>query len=542
MAGKVLDADTFRGVKAAWGRDPSPAEMADLEAGYRDAMKTALAEQGKSIQPDVLSMVKGGGFAERSLTDTLGQMQEVLKQLSPDLTKDWSLTSPLSQGLVPYDLQAPSKKLFPVLSPLRNKLPRTGGQGAAAVYKRITAISGSGQGQARVRPTHGDSSTASFGGLSLQRPPKITYAADQISTTYRLQGLSDSVLWTAFWAGQGFEDIRELSNTVLLKAMMLAEEALLLGGRGTDSGLSGAYGAATVTVAAISPTGNFQGKPVTALSNATYYVKVTAEGMFGDGQASAEVNVATTAQVVQVNVTADVQGALGYKVYASTSTGAEKFIGRVGYGGTGCFIIHGGNWSTTGATVPAAADSSANDYDGICSILGKDTTTAGFYRRLNAALASKIDQIQDALFGLWDANKADPDEILANGADRRDISDIVLANSASLAYRLEIDSQNGARAGVVVASILNEITGKEIALTVHPWMPQGNLPILSYSLPVPSSEIPNVLEVRNVQDYFSVQWPAIQNTFDASIYLFGALLFYAPMFCGFIQGVKPQTP
>src|SRR2546425_39707 len=133
---QVLDADTFRGAKAAWGRDPSPSEMADLEAGYREAMKTAVADQGKSIQPDILRMIKGGSPAD-GMGDPLSQIQDVLKQLSPDLTKDWTTSSPLSTGLVPFDLMSPSRKLFPVLSPLRNKLPRTQGQGLAARFKRI---------------------------------------------------------------------------------------------------------------------------------------------------------------------------------------------------------------------------------------------------------------------------------------------------------------------------------------------------------------------------------------------------------------------
>jgi hypothetical protein len=536
----LLDSDVFRG-------RGSPAEsdfgkMADLEAEFRDLLKTAVADQGKSIQPDILSQITGPAQGP----DLSGAF-DGLKAVLADLGKDWTLSAPLSTGLVPYDLQAPSKKLFPVLSPLRNVIPRTQGQGTAALAKRIRSISGSGQGTALVNPFHAQGDTASFGGLALQRPPKLNYAADDFSVTYRLQGLSDSVNWLAQWAGQGFEDIRELSNTVLLKGMMLAEEYEILGGRGTGSGQVGAYAAPTATLTAFTAAGSFQGKVVTALANATYFVKVTAEGLFGDGAPSTEVSVATTAQAIQIAVTVDTPGALGYKVYAGTTTNTEKYIGRVGYGGTACFVLGGQNYVTTGAVVPAAADASANAYDGIIPQLagvytgGSAGTLSGYYNRLNAQLSGDLTEIQNMFVGLWNANKGDPDEIWVSGADRADISQYVLA-AGSLPYRIVLDQGGDSTIGVAVKAIENAATGKVVKVSVHPWLPQGNVLAMSYSLPIASSEIPNVVEIRNVQDYFSVAWPQIQNTFDASIYMYGALVFYAPMFCGLLQGVKPKVP
>src|SRR5262245_41807311 len=107
----------------------SPAEsnkvaLADLDTGFKDAMKTALADQGKGLQPDVLAMVRGPESPGQS---ALADMAEQLKSLVADAGKDWTLSSPLSTGLVPYDLQGPSQKLFPVLTPLRNVIPRKRG-------------------------------------------------------------------------------------------------------------------------------------------------------------------------------------------------------------------------------------------------------------------------------------------------------------------------------------------------------------------------------------------------------------------------------
>lgn len=523
----------------------SPAEankvaLADLDTGYRDAMKTAIADQGKGLQPDVLAMVRGPQGP--GLESAFGEVAEQLKSLLADAGKDWTLSNPLSTGLVPYDLQAPSQKLFPVLTPLRNIIARKRGYGTSHLAKQVTGISGSDTGGvARVRPFHTQATQNTFGQVALQRPPKISYAAVDYTVKYRLQGLSDSVEWTAQWASQGFEDVRGLSNTVLLKAFMMAEEFAILGGRGTDAGMSAALGQPTITVTAATAASTFQGVTQTALADATYYVKVTPIGIFGEGARSAEVNVATTSQVVKVNITAASAGCLGYNVYAGTTTGDAnlKFIGSTQATGTTAFVIHGGNWATTGALIPTtASDSSANDYDGLLSTLaiaGK----AGYYKALNAKLDSTVSQIQAMFAGMWAANRGNPDELWVSGQDRADLSTLLLANGSSLPFRIILEQGDGVL-GVAVKAIENQTTGKVVPITVHPSMPRGNIMALSYSLPFADSNVPNVFELRNVQDYFSVQWPQIQNTYDASIYCYGALAFYAPAFCGLLQNVIRQ--
>ncbi len=52
--------------------------------------------------------------------------------------KEWSLTNPISTGLVPYDLEAPAKLLTPRPTPLRNSIPRVKGQGANRQFKVIS--------------------------------------------------------------------------------------------------------------------------------------------------------------------------------------------------------------------------------------------------------------------------------------------------------------------------------------------------------------------------------------------------------------------
>src|SRR6266568_4337446 len=110
----------------------------------------------KSVNPDVLAAVAG-------------QVDQLKGQLA-DLGKDLSLTSPLSTGLIPYDLEAPAKLLTPRPTPLRNRLPRLPGQGTTRAFRRILGFTGTGTGGVGyTTPFLNDSSTMTSGSLTLRR-------------------------------------------------------------------------------------------------------------------------------------------------------------------------------------------------------------------------------------------------------------------------------------------------------------------------------------------------------------------------------------
>jgi hypothetical protein len=162
-------------------------------------------------------------------------------------------------------------------------------------------------------------------------------------------------------------------------------------------------------------------------------------------------------------------------------------------------------------------------------------------KRINAAFSSSNpgSEFESAFASLYDSVKADPDEVLFNGNDRKQLSDL-LKTASSANYRLVVsqDQVSGATVGSVVTGLLNEVTGKMVDVTVHPWLPQGNCPIISWTLPIPDTEVSNVFEVHGPQDYMGIQWPVIQLTYDVSSYWFNALVNYAPAWGGMIQGIK----
>ena len=116
-----------------------------------------------------------------------------------NLQKEWTLSNPVTTGLVPYDLEAPAKLLTPRPTPIRNSTPRIKGQGGARRFKVISGFTGTGTGGATtVQPGINESSTnAGPGGLSYIRGPYINYDGYDVTLNYVTTSLSDSVSWQA---------------------------------------------------------------------------------------------------------------------------------------------------------------------------------------------------------------------------------------------------------------------------------------------------------------------------------------------------------
>ena len=490
----------------------------------------------KSLAPDALAGLNNAIASQRIA--------------SQEIQKDISLTSPLSTSFAAFDLEAPAKLLTPRPTPLRNRIPRKKGVGTSHRIKRITGYTGTGTGgQGQIWPGVSESTTTTFGSINFERGSKISYTADDIILPYNSYSLSDSVSFDANFSGLGYQDLRQLSSTSTLYATMLMEERMMLMARGTASGYSGALSApSTVTLAAVSPAGS-----VTALANATYYVYVTADAGisstgFGESVTTSVVSQATTSQALTVTIT-PVVGAIAYNVYVGTTTGAANahYQGRTTgtvftLGGTG--TSNTGNqaaYTTTGALATrAASDTSAyaTGYDGILpTLLGSN---GGYNNNINSTFSNTNPgtEFQTVFANLYNSVKADPDEILMNGSDRKQLSDAI-KGSANANYRLQIsqDEATGVTFGSVVNGIVNETTGKSLDITVHPWLPQGVAPVMSYTLPIPDTEVSDVWANYLVQDYMGIQWPVTQFAYEFSTYFRGTFFCSAPAWNGIVSGI-----
>jgi hypothetical protein len=264
-------------------------------------------------------------------------------------------------------------------------------------------------------------------------------------------------------------------------------------------------------------------------------VKVTARGGFGESvpSSSASVVVAST-NIVTVTVTTEPAGAYGYNLYFGPS-GSEVF--QTSFTGNSVVLS---TYTTGTAAVPVADSSaSASAYDGFLTVQA-DPTQSGYVKRINSTLSTSNPgtEFQAAFLALYQAVKADPEQVWTDAGVMVEIGDL-LKTSASSNYRIALSNDgHGATLGSTVTGIENEVTRKMVDLQVHPYMPSGAALIRSLSLPVPDSEISNTAEVINVQDYMAIDWPVIQATYDQSTYLYGALVHYAPAWSGLLLGIK----
>lgn len=332
---------------------------------------------------------------------------------------------------------------------------------------------------------------------------------------------------------------------------MLLDERLMIYGRGTTGhNYTGALGTPTISSLTAVSASLAPGGTSTLGTSASVFVLVAADA--GDilgtngfsmhqGPTSTTVISAGTSSgltAIQVNIGSDVSGALGYNLYAaSVAGGPYYYAGRTGYN-VGYITAQPTSGPTT--TVSAADQSAvATNYDGL---LTNTAASGGYVARLNAALSTTNPgvEFQSAFGQLYEAVKADPEELWMNGFDRLQLSNAILNNAANSAYQVRIDnaSLGNVKAGAVVTALLNEVTGSEIPITVHPWFPQGNALVRSKTLPIPDSNVSETSVMVLPQDYVAVQWPVVQFTYDASTFEIGTMCHYAPAWNGLIQGIQ----
>ena len=538
--------------------DVAPREAAELQEQFLGELNKSFANAsttpGVAPQADPMAQMEAL-VANKSLSpDAVSALNSALstqRAISADIAKEITLTSPLSTSFAAFDLEAPAKLLTPRPTPLRNKIVRKKGVGTSHRIKRITGFTGTGTGgQGNIWPgitqtTQNDFAPGAGTPLLYERGPQISYTADDIVLPYNSYSLSDQVSFDANFSGMGYQDLRQLSSTSTLYATMLMEERMMLMARGTASGYSGALAAPTFTLSAATATGS-----QVALPNATYYVYLTSDaGSFGQSVISSVVSQATTAQVVKISVTG-VSGALGYRVYVGTTTGAANayYCGTItaatGYinAATGATLGNNVALATTGtlaSTVGTDTSAYATGYDGILPTV-LNSSISGAINNINGTFstANPGTEFQQVFGVLYNNVKADPDEILLNGQDRKQLSDTI-KNGSTANYRLNLSQTETGDyvGGAVIGALNNEITGKMVNLTVHPWLPQGVAPVLSYTLPIPDTEVSDVWANILVQDYMGIQWPVNQFSYDFSTYFRGTFMCYAPAWNGVVSGI-----
>lgn len=128
-----------------------------------------------------------------------------------------SLISGVAGNLNAFDLRGPALQLYPVITPLRNRLPRqlSASGDLATRWKAITGVNTSG---------------FELGVAPGRRSAEMSVTEQDYVASYAGIGLEGSVDWEAVWAGgQEFDNKATLVQS-LLRAVMIGEENVILNG------------------------------------------------------------------------------------------------------------------------------------------------------------------------------------------------------------------------------------------------------------------------------------------------------------------------
>lgn len=453
-------------------------------------------------------------------------------------------TTTATSGLTFFDLELGSKFLYPVLTPLRNMIPRVSGKGGVqAAWRAITAINTTG---------------LRFGVSSANRGGVMAVATQDYTATYKGIGVETSVDFEAQYAGQEFDDIRAIAAKTGLEALMLGEEAMILGGNTSVSlgttptpTLSGSTSGGelpaqvwSVICTALTVDGIMNGSVTGGVQGSI--TRVNADGTsdtFGGGVARKSTNatVATTGTTSSITASVTpVSGAVGY----------AWFWGSAGSELLGAITTINSLVITAAATgLQTAAELGGNDnstnilaFDGLmyqavkagsgAYVLTMPTGTAGTGTPLSADGSGGIIEIDVVLKVMWDNYRLGPDTMWVNSQEAANISRKVLLGSQNAAQRFVFEAaQDMVGGGIMVRTYLNRYSmqgGSSVDIRVHPNMPAGTILFTTKSLPYPLAGVGNVVQIRTRQDYYQIEWPLRTRKYEYGVYADEVLQNYFP--------------
>jgi len=487
---------------------------------------------------------------------------EALKsaQQNPQLAKTSTFAESTNavQGLTYYDLEIGAKLLYPVLTPLRNEIPRVNGKGGIqANWRAITAINTGG--------VRAGVSAGNRGGM-------IATTVSNYIAAYAGLGLEAAVDFEADYAAMGFDDAKALAAKILLESLMIQEELTIFGG---DNSL--ALGTtATPTVAAVAGSGS----NITATTMYVVCVYLTMSGIqassvtggipgqvsrtntdsstdtFGGG--SAQPSTAGTATgSAGGTVTATVAtkaGAFAYAWFWNQTSAASATLGAITYTNSVTITTSAGSGTQTVSAIPGGSSTDfstcALDFDGLLTQASKGngsytawqaTGTPGTGTPLTADGEGGIVEIDAALKSFWDNYRLSPDIILVNSQEQTNIGKKILSGGTSAAQRFVFTAEQGMIAGGVMArSYLNKYTmngAVEIPIKLHPNCPPGTIVFLSRKLPYPLSNVSNVMRIVTRKEYYQIEWPLRTRRYEYGVYCDEVLQHYFPPSMGYISNV-----
>lgn len=468
--------------------------------------------------------------------DTLSMLKAALAQAGDptQLAKadTFVQSSVATVGLQDYDLSPAVLNLYPVLTPLRNMIPRVGnGKSVQANWKAVTAI---------------DTSSIRVGVSEGHRGSVIGVQTKEYFAAYRTLGAESAVTDEAALAAADFDDVRARAANTGLQSLMLAEEQIILGGNTsyalgvtptpvlTTTVNGGAIPASTV-VSVICVALTLEGRKYSSMSGGIpgLVTRTTADGFtesFGGGSAQKSASQTVTvgaggANAVTATVAA-VRGAYSYAWFAGT-VGNEQ-LAAITYLNTTVITA-----LPTGAQLASslpASDNSTNTlvFDGLLTMAGNPANGSGYTvqpagQGLTSDGTGGIVEFDTILQGYWDNLRISPSAIYISSQEmlwiRRKVLSAGLTTGARFSFNVQ---QNQIVGGGMPKGYLNPFAmgngPTEIPLILHPNMPAGTVLFLTKELPYAMNNIDNMLQIRCRRDYYQTEWPRKTRAYEYGVY------------------------
>jgi hypothetical protein len=451
-----------------------------------------------------------------------------------------------TSGLRMYDLRGPASRLLPVISILRNRIPRTDApRGTTGLHwKAITAIN-----TGNVLPGVSEGN---------RNAPIAQSTADYFQGFAGL-GMENYNTFEAKYSMEGYADAEALARLDALESLINAEERVILGGNasmplgiaptpvGATVASGGALTAQTWSAYVVALT--FEGLLLASVPGgvATEFTRTNADGSTDDVQGGSSMRSAISVGVASSGIQsilwkwASVPGAAGYAIYLGTTAGGTA--ARLAAIVTSNEYLQKVNPSASTQQVSAiTADHSANPlvFDGIITQIVKPGNGGTFYSAQGSPLtvnsAGIIEQIEPLFSALWDRARLGPTTILMNAQTRVGLTKAVLAQGGGAITNIRM-GEGGFRTGSQVEAVLNPYTGQFIGLETHPYLPRGTAVLLTERLPyaVPGVRSPWRIETR--QEYYSIKWPYRTRKDEFGVYVDEGLIGMVPFAHAVVQDI-----
>ena len=475
-----------------------------------------------------------------------------------------------ADGLVAIDLEAPSRNLYPVLTPIRNAIPRRtvgSGAGLGPQWREVRSISGS--------PLLPAQPWLREGG----RAARMDIDAVNRSADYVTLGLDTDVTFEAQHAAQGFEDEYAMAALRLLHQLMRMEEDMIVGANRSvalgatatptlsASGTGATLPAATYSVRCFALTfegyRNWRFTPSTAQA---IFRQVTLTGADGqtytiNGGSSAAGAAATQAvtlgQTLFMSVPV-IRGAVAYAWFVGTA-GNER-LERVStinsaaisapLAGTGQTLVSITDAATDRSFNNGTAGNNAPAYNGLLyGVYAGPTTGSGFtiVETLATGTAGTgtvltatdrgIAQIDNVLRAMWDNYQLSPEVIWCSAQEADNIANKLYGGTATgkVRYSITLNPSGEVQAGVAGIQYNNLYAqpangSPTVPIRVHPTLTPGTMLFWLNNLPAQylAANVPVVAQVQARRDYYQIPWPQVTRRQETGVYAETVLKNYFP--------------